>query len=98
MKPYAEKYQEKVVETNDFRRTLEDVTGRDLEGFFDQWVYHSGLPEFKVTYDWDDNAMIAKLNVSQTQSAELETSSVFQTTFAICLTTSKGVVTKRVRI
>src|SRR5215467_13051324 len=56
---YAITNREKVVETNDFRRALEDVTGRDLEAFFDQWVYHSGLPEFKVDYDWDDNAMIA---------------------------------------
>ncbi|HZF21780.1 MAG TPA: M1 family aminopeptidase [Dongiaceae bacterium] len=98
LKQYAERYREKVVETNDFRRTLEDVTGRDLEGFFDQWVYHSGLPEFKVTYDWDDNAMIAKLTVSQTQSTELETPLVFQTPVDISFTLAKGVVTKRVTI
>ena len=98
LKTYAEKYREKIVETNDFRRTLEDVTGRDLEGFFDQWVYHSGLPEFKVGYDWDDNAMIAKLTVSQTQPTDSDTPAVFQTPADVSFTMSKGVVTKKISI
>ncbi|TMI57449.1 hypothetical protein E6H16_10445, partial [Candidatus Bathyarchaeota archaeon] len=42
--------------------------------------------------------MIAKLTVSQTQSAELETPSVFQTPVDISFTMAKGVVTKRVTI
>jgi len=42
--------------------------------------------------------MIARLTVSQTQSAELETPSVFQTPVDISFTMAKGVVTKRVTI
>ena len=32
------------VETKDLRKAFEDVSGRDLGWFFDQWVYGSGYP------------------------------------------------------
>lgn len=98
LQQYAITNRERVVETNDFRRALEDVTGRDLEAFFDQWVFHSGLPEFKVNYDWDDNAMIAKVTVSQKQAAERDTPSVFITPVDISFTLAKGVMSKRVNL
>lgn len=37
------------VETNDFKRTIEDVTGRPLQWFFDQWLYKAGYPEIEIT-------------------------------------------------
>jgi aminopeptidase N len=77
---------------------MEEATGRSLEGFFDQWVYHGGHPEFKVVYDWDDNAMIAKISVSQTQTENGETQLVFQTPVDVSFTFTKGVQTKRVMI
>lgn len=98
LRHYANTFREKVVETSDFRRAMEEATGKSLEGFFDQWVHHSGHPEFKVSYDWDDNAKIAKLSVSQTQLGEGETPSVFVTPIDISFTLSKAVQTRRVMI
>ncbi|HEY4823032.1 MAG TPA: M1 family aminopeptidase, partial [Candidatus Bathyarchaeia archaeon] len=98
LRHYASSFREKVVETSDFRRAMEEATGKSLEGFFDQWVHHSGHPEFKVGYDWDDNAKIAKLSVSQTQLGEGETPPVFVTPIDISFTLSKGVQTRRVMI
>jgi aminopeptidase N len=37
------------VETDDLREVFEELSGRPLDKFFDQWVYHGGLPELKVT-------------------------------------------------
>ncbi len=96
LRHYAKTFREKVVETSDFRRAMEDASGRSLEAFFDQWVYHGGYPEFKVNYDWDDNAKIAKLSVSQTQTVNGETPAVFQTPVDISFTLPKGVQTRRV--
>ena len=98
LRNYANSFREKVVETSDFRRAMEEATGRSLEGFFDQWVHHGGHPEFKVGYDWDDNAMIAKISVSQTQTGNSGTPLVFQTPVDISFTFAKGVQTKRVMI
>ncbi len=95
---YANTFREKVVETSDFRRSMEDATGKSLEGFFDQWVHHAGHPEFKVGYEWDDNAKMASLAVSQTQVAEGETPAVFQTPVDVSFALSKGVQTRKIMI
>jgi len=95
---YATSFREKVVETSDFRRAMEDATGKSLEGFFDQWVHHAGHPEFKVAYNWDSNEKIARLTVSQTQIAEGETPAVFQTPVEVSFTLTKGVQTRRISI
>jgi len=36
------------VVTDDLRRAIEDVSGRNLEWFFDQWVHHGGHPVLRV--------------------------------------------------
>jgi tetratricopeptide (TPR) repeat protein len=38
------------VSTDDFRREAEAVSGKNLGGFFIQWIESSGAPEFKLTY------------------------------------------------
>jgi len=98
LRHYANTFREKVVETSDFRRAMEEATGKSLEGFFDQWVHQAGHPEFKVGYDWDDNAKIARVSVSQTQAGDPETPNVFVTPVDLSFTLSKGVQTKRVMI
>jgi len=95
---YANTFREKVVETSDFRRAMEDATGKSLEGFFDQWVYHAGHPEFKVVYSWDDNEKLTRLTVSQTQTGEGETPPVFQTPIEVSFTLTRGVETRRISI
>jgi aminopeptidase N len=58
------------VESDDLREVFEELSGRPLDKFFDQWVYHGGLPELKVTYEWlaDDN--MAHVTVEQTQKTD----------------------------
>lgn len=36
------------VETNDFKRTIEDVTGRAMPWFFQQWLYGAGYPHIRI--------------------------------------------------
>ena len=55
------------VETVDFARALEQVSGRNFARFFDQWVYGAGHPEFSVAYHWDGDAKAAVVDVKQTQ-------------------------------
>lgn len=37
-----------IVETSDLQRALERVSGRSLDRFFDQWLFHPGHPVLKV--------------------------------------------------
>ena len=75
---YAAKHKHTSVTTPDFQRAIEEATGRNLDGFFDQWVYGAGHPTLSVSHEWDDTAKQAKLTVKQTQPAEHQTAEVFR--------------------
>ncbi len=70
MKVYTERYAYQTVETTDFRKTIEDVTGRSFERFFYDWTERPGAPEVKVTYKWLDEDRLARIDVEQTQKAD----------------------------
>lgn len=46
LRTYADSFRYGTVTTEDFRRIMEQVTGRDLGRFFEQWVYDRGYPRF----------------------------------------------------
>ena len=62
---YLKRHAFGIVETNDLMRALEEVSGRSLERFFDQWVYRPGHPELSVKAGWDDGLL--SISVKQTQ-------------------------------
>jgi aminopeptidase N len=64
---YISRYREREVITADLERTFEDVTGRSLAQFFQQWVYSGGYPAFEVNYSWDSEHNMAKVRIKQTQ-------------------------------
>ena len=70
---YVARHREGLVTTPDLVRVFEDVTGRSLGWFFDQWVYGAGHPEFEVNYSWDEDAGVARVAVKQTQKVEGDT-------------------------
>jgi aminopeptidase N len=67
MQEYVRRYAWRQVETDDFRRSLEDVSGRSLMRFFEQWVYRPGSPHVKVQYAWDEQQRQASVTLQQTQ-------------------------------
>jgi aminopeptidase N len=46
---FYEQFRNKIALTEDFKRVMENVSGKDLELFFHQWLYVSGQPELKIT-------------------------------------------------
>jgi aminopeptidase N len=64
---YISRYREREVITADLERTFEDVTGRSLAQFFQQWVYGGGYPAFEVNYSWESEHNMAKIKIKQTQ-------------------------------
>lgn len=57
------------VETSDFIRAIEAATGKNMQEFFDQWVFSPGYPELKVKCSYK-NSSVVELTVSQTQSRD----------------------------
>jgi aminopeptidase N len=70
---YTQRNAGREVITADFERAVEEATGRSVARFFEQWVYGTGHPEFKVSYTWDDAQRMARLTVRQTQRTDEQT-------------------------
>ncbi|MFC1760756.1 M1 family aminopeptidase [Planctomycetota bacterium] len=67
---YVERFALGIVETADLQAVFEELSGRSLDRFFDQWVYYAGFPELKITYQWLAKEGLAKLSVKQTQTVD----------------------------
>jgi aminopeptidase N len=60
------------VETIDFIRAIEESTGRNLRGYFDQWVFRGGHPELEVRSTWDPERRVATVSLDQKQIVDRE--------------------------
>ncbi len=49
MRLFYEKFRNKNALTSDFEKVMEEVSGKELSGFFNQWLYVSGQPDLKIT-------------------------------------------------
>jgi aminopeptidase N len=50
IRTYYAKYRNANAMTADFQKVMEEVSGEDLESFFQQWIFTKGYPELK--WDW----------------------------------------------
>ncbi len=78
LKRYLERHAFGGVETGDLRRACEEVSGRNLTWFFDQWAHQGGHPELKVGREWDANAKALLLTIEQVQEADPVTPAAFR--------------------
>ncbi len=69
----------KSAEAHQLRLAFEEVTGRDLNWFFNQWYFGSGHPVVETEYLYDDAAGKATVVVRQTQ----KTGKIFRLPVAI---------------
>lgn len=65
LQAYLKKFSFKKAEAHDLRLVLEEVSGEDLNWFFDQWYYKSGHPELNVRKTFTGESLI--VSVSQIQ-------------------------------
>jgi aminopeptidase N len=63
----------KTVKTDDLLDAVRKATGRNMDKFFDQWIFKGGHPEYKVRAWWDAAKKEAVVRVLQTQSVGAET-------------------------
>lgn len=56
----------KSAEAHQLRLAFEEVTGKDLNWFFNQWYFNSGNPKFNITYGYNDATHQASMIVEQT--------------------------------
>lgn len=67
LKLYLEKNKFKNAEIHDLRLAFEEVTGEDLNWFFNQWFMSKGHPKLTITNTYDAVSKTLKLNIKQQQ-------------------------------
>ena len=65
---YLVKNKFKSAEAQQLRLAFEDVTGKDLNWFWNQWYYGSGQPDLNISYDYNDGK--ARVIVDQTDKSD----------------------------
>ncbi len=94
---YLKKFEWQTVETDDLRRSIEEVTGQNLDWFFHQWLMRGGYPEFEVTQSYDAQARMLRVTVRQAQKVD-EITPIFKTPVDIEVITKSGPRVFRVMI
>ncbi len=69
---YVRDNAQRSVETIDFVRAIESATGRNLRGFFNQWVFREGHPRLEVRVGWDAARKVATVTIDQKQHIDEE--------------------------
>ena len=76
--------------TDDFKSVCEDLSGRDLDWFFQQWIYEPGFPRFSFAWNYEAEARAGYLvNISLVQQ---QNGPVFEMPVEIGITTGSGLV------
>ncbi len=95
---YTREHADSDVLTHDFQRAIEEATGRNLDWFFEQWVWKGGHPEFKASYSWDSEHRAATVKLTQTQTADERLTSVYRTPLELAFMTRRGLQEFRVEV
>jgi len=68
VKHYLHRHAHGTVHSRDLQRAMEEVSGRNLDGFFQQWVESPGHPRLEVKSQWSDGQL--KVSVTQKQKSK----------------------------
>jgi aminopeptidase N len=70
LRSWLEKHAFASVETEDLLLTIEEVSGRQLRWFFDQWLYRAGYPEIEIVRERLPDPLRVRVIVRQTQQVD----------------------------
>jgi aminopeptidase N len=86
----------KSVEIANLRLAFEEVTGRDLNWFFNQWFFNHGHPDLNINYSYDDISKTQFVIIEQKQ--DFEKDSLFTLPLSIDIYTNGKAVRNNVWI
>lgn len=96
LKLYLETNKFKPVEIHNLRLAFEQVTGEDLNWFFNQWFLSPGHPELVINTSYDDVTKKAKISIKQNQ--DFTKVRLFEIPMAIDIYSNGSVERKKIRV
>lgn len=91
---YVNRFAGKVVETEDFKRCLEEVSGLNLTLFFDQWIYSAGYPKIKCSFEHHASEELVSVKMEQVHDTPAGSlvAKVFEMDVEVDIIDSEGVL------
>ena len=86
---FLHKHEFSNVVSSDFQTAIEDSIGKNLDWFFNDWVYGGGHPIYEVSYSFLKGRNLIDLSVSQVQPI-IKGQDLFTLPVEITMVTSKG--------
>jgi len=86
---FLHKHAFEVVDTHDFMTAVKNVSGRNMDWFFEQCVFKPGHPVFDIGYMWDSGEKTVRLTVRQVQDFD-QGIPVYTLPVRVGITTSRG--------
>jgi aminopeptidase N len=68
IRSYYKKYRDSNATTADFRREMEEASGKDLSDFFEQWLYKPGALEIRGDWSYRGDKNQVLINLAQVQN------------------------------
>lgn len=87
----------KSVEMHQLRLAVEEVTGEDLNWFFNQWFYSAGHPVLDINHSYDEENGVYAIEITQQQSGE-NIPSVYKLPVKVDIYTETGKTTEEIVI
>lgn len=94
LKKYLNDHKFRAVEAHDLRLAFEEVTGRDLNWFFNQWYFNQGHPELNVRTKYDATKKEVAVSIEQVQNPK-DNPAIFVLPMFIDIYTASGKAPKR---
>ena len=69
---YLDIYKNQSVETTNFLNIVEDISGKSLHRFFDQWIYGSGNPRLDIEFYLEHDMNKKKIRIRSLKSSNKE--------------------------
>lgn len=95
MSYFLHKHEFSNVISTDFNIAIDEVTGKNLDWFFKDWINGGGYPIFEVSYNYLNDRKLIDLTVKQIQPI-IEGQNLFTLPVEITIATSKGIKKEKV--
>jgi len=86
---FLHKHEFQPVDTHDFMIAVKEVTGKNMDWFFDQFIFKPGHMVFDVSYTWNESAKSIQMKAKQSQDTSLGIP-IYKIPVIIGITTSSG--------
>jgi aminopeptidase N len=64
---FLHQYEFQAVSTQDFMKCVKEVSGLNMDWFFEQFLFHPGHPVFELTKNWNETTKTLTIQINQKQ-------------------------------